>query len=105
MVAWMESITKAAKAARRDASLEIHWCHHDSAVCCEEELPVVSAPFIEPLRVAVVLPLGGESKVVRPIREPPRRIRVRVVAWWMCARSCRYRVEYIFSKIYSRIKA
>src|SRR6266480_6598124 len=108
MVAWMESITKAAKAVRRVAALVIHCCHHASADGCEEEeeLPVVRAPFIEPLRVAVVLlPLGGDSKAARPIRELPRRISVRVVAWWMCALSCRGRVEYIFSKISSRSKA
>lgn len=40
---------------------------------------------------------SAEQSAERPMNKPPRRIRASVVPWWMCARSWRKRVEYIFS--------
>ena len=42
-------------------------------------------------------PLGGVSLSVRPTMGFPLRSKVSVELWWMCARSCSWRVENIFS--------
>jgi len=93
IVAWVESITNAAYAARFVASFVIQWFHHSSGVF---------APDVDECRELVApglssRTLGGESSADLPIRELPLRIKVMVVAWWMWALSCRDLVEYIFS--------
>ncbi len=92
MVAWIESMTKAANAARRVASFVIQWFHHSSGVCASADVDDCREPLVLSSRG-----FGGESRADLPISARPRRMSVMVVAWWMWARSCSSRVEYIFS--------
>jgi hypothetical protein len=74
----MESITKAAKAALRVASLVIQRCQ----VSSEPGVSVVEFDA-EDLAVLSSRTLGGESNAGRPVRELPRLMRVKVESWWI----------------------
>src|ERR1700712_3401014 len=84
----------AANATLLVASAVIHLFQNASGVFWPLVLIVPSGPG--GVRVGSS-PLWGESVALRPISEEPLRITVRVVAWWMCALSCKVSVLYIFS--------
>jgi hypothetical protein len=76
-VAWIESIKKATKAARRVLSFVIQVFHHSSGVCAGPDVEDCRDPALVDLSSRA---LGGESSADFPINDRPLRMRVIVVA-------------------------